>query len=78
MNKGVNVEVFSALVTTSDLSNEMFAWLEMLVCGMYVKARMNNVPDVRYAYFQQHYATKGNDNPLKKIIIAVWHCVRLF
>ena len=48
MNKGSNVEVFSALGTTTDLSNEV---LEMFVCGMYGKAHMNNVDDLRYAYF---------------------------
>jgi len=68
MNKGANVEVFTtSLGTTTDLSNEVFAGLEMFVCGMNGKAHMNNVDDVRYAYFQQHYAPKGNDYPLEKI-----------
>ena len=56
----LNAEVSSALGTTTDLSNEVFAGLEMFVCGMYVD-------DVRYAYFQQHYVPKGNDYPLDKI-----------
>jgi len=39
---------------------EEFAGLEMFVCGMYGKYmwHMNNLDDVRYAYFQQHYAPK--------------------
>ena len=34
---------------------------------MYGKANLNKVDDVRYAYFQQNYAPKRNDDPLEKI-----------
>jgi hypothetical protein len=68
MNKDSNVEVFSALGTTTDISNKVFIRLEMFVCGIYMKAHMSNLDDVRYAYFQQHYAPKINDYSLEKII----------
>ena len=45
----------------------MHTGIEKFVCVMYSKAQMNDVDEVRYAYFQKHYAPKKNNDPLEKI-----------
>ena len=46
---------------------DVFSDIEKFLCVMYGKANLNKVDDVRYAYFQQNYAPKRNDDPLEKI-----------
>ena len=45
----------------------IFDDLKKFVCAMYGKSYMNNVNDVRYASFQEHYVLEQQDDPLERI-----------
>ena len=61
------METFSRLGENINVSNSLIAAVEKCVCALYGKRHMSNVDDVRYAFFQQHYAPKTKDDPLQKI-----------
>ena len=62
-----HIHMLAELGTHESVPEHVHSGIEKFVCAMYGKAHMNNVDDVRYAYFQQNYAPKRIDDPLGRI-----------
>ena len=67
MKNDEHAEMFCQLGLDSHVTQNMINGLEKCVCALYGKSHMENVDDVRYAFFQQRYAPKKNDDPFEKI-----------
>ncbi|RUM44803.1 MAG: hypothetical protein DSY80_04015 [Desulfocapsa sp.] len=62
-----HVNTFSHIGQSLPAPQAVYDGVEKYVCAMYGKAHMQNVDNVRYAYFQQNYAPKRKDDPLEQI-----------
>ena len=58
---------FSKLGEIPDIPPDLFEDIEAFVCTMHGRPKVSQVNVACYMLFQQHYAPKNKDQPLKKI-----------